>query len=49
MKAEITISNYCNAYDDENDACLMAMEAGISRVITATYPVIKMTRVSLQW
>ena len=30
MKAEITISNYCNVYGDENDACFSAMEAGIN-------------------
>ena len=51
MEAGITISNYCSLYDDESDACFIAMKAGISRVglITATYPVMKMTRVSLQW
>ena len=30
MKAEITISNYCNLCGDENDACFTAMEAGIT-------------------
>ena len=34
---------------DENDASINAMEAGITKVVTATYPVMKMTRVSLQW
>ena len=29
---------------DENAASITAMEAGITRVITATYPVMKMTR-----
>ena len=35
MLAGITISNYCNVWDDENDACFIEIEAGISRVITA--------------
>src|SRR6218665_890256 len=26
-------------YSDENDACVTAVEAGITKVITATYPV----------
>src|SRR6218665_3996970 len=30
MKAEITISNYCNLCGDENDSCFIAMEAGIT-------------------
>jgi len=32
MKAEITIhvSNYCNVYDDKNDACFIAVVAGIT-------------------
>ena len=35
MVAGITISNYyCNVYGVENDACFIAMEAGITKVIT---------------
>jgi len=34
---------------DKSDACFIAIEAGITKVITATYPVMKMLRVSLQW
>jgi len=49
MEAGITISNYCNVYGDENDVCFIAMEAGINRQIIATYPVMKIARVSLQW
>ena len=49
MEAGITKSNNCNVYGDENDACLIAMEAGINRLIIATYPVMKMMPVSLQW
>src|SRR6218665_398947 len=51
--------SYCYVYSDENDACFTAMEtgitirftameAGITMVVTATYTVMKMTRVSLQ-
>ena len=36
-------------YSDENDACFTSVEAGITQVVTAAYPVMKMTRVSLQW
>ena len=39
----------CNVPRDENDARFIAMEAGITKVITAAYLVMKMTRVSLQW
>jgi len=53
MEAGITISNYCDVSSDENDACFIAMEAGITKVITeiivASYTVMKMTRASLQW
>ena len=50
MKAGITISKCCNVSGDENGAytCLTAVEAGMTKVITATYPVMKITRVSLQ-
>ena len=52
--------SYCCLYSDENDACFTAMEAGITisfaamkagitKVVTATYTVMKMTRVSMQW
>ena len=34
--------------DDENNAFFTAMEAGLRRVITATYPMMKIMRVSLQ-
>ena len=37
MVAGITISNYCNVYGDENDACFIAMEAGINRQINYCY------------
>ena len=36
-------------FGDENDACFNAVEAGITKVITATYPVMKTTRVSFKW
>ena len=49
MEAGITISNYCYVSSDENDACFIAMEAGINRQIIAMYSVMKMRRVSLQW
>jgi len=49
MAAGITKTYNCNVPRDENDAGFMAMEAGITKVITAAYPVMKMTRVSLQW
>jgi len=49
MEAGIAISKYCNVSGDENYACFTAMEAGITKVITPAYSVIKMTRVSLQW
>ena len=49
MEAGITISTCCNVSGDENDASITAMEAGITKVVTAAYPVMKMTRVSLQW
>ena len=49
METGITISICCNVSGDENDASITAMEAGITKVVTATYPVMKMTRVSLQW
>ena len=39
MEAGITKSNYCNVYGDENDACFIATEEGISKVISAVYPV----------
>ena len=42
------MDNYCYLSDDENNAFFTAMEAGIRRVITATYPMMKITRVSLQ-
>jgi len=48
VEAGITISIYCNVSSDENDASITAMEVGITKVVTATYPVMKMTRVSLQ-
>ena len=61
VEAGITISIYCNVSGDENDASITAMEAritisftamveaGITKVATATYPVMKMTHASLQW
>ncbi len=53
MEAGITIRNYCDVSSDENVACFIAMEVGITKVITevitATYTVMKMTRFSLQW
>jgi len=33
----------------KNGACFIAMEAGISKVITATYKLMKMICFSLQW
>src|SRR6218665_730514 len=48
MEAGITKGYYCNETPDVNDACLIAMEAGIYMIITATHPVMKITRVSLQ-
>jgi len=45
VEAGVTISIYCDVSGDENDA----MEAGITKVVTATYPVMKMRRISLQW
>jgi len=41
MKAKITVSNQCSVSRDENEACFSAMEAGIDKVITASYPVMK--------
>jgi len=49
MEAGITKSYYCNVSRDENNERFIAMEAGITKVITAAYPVMKITRVSLQW
>jgi len=51
VEAGITTSaiNKCNVSGDENDACYTAMEVRITKIITATYPMIKITRVSLQW
>jgi len=48
MKAGITISKCCNLSGDENDACLTTVEAVMTKATTATYPVMKITRVSLQ-
>ena len=53
MEARITINNYCYVSSDKNDAYFIAIEAGITKVITeiivASYTVMKMTRASLQW
>jgi len=48
MEAGITKSYYCNGTPDVNDACLIAMEAGIYMIITATHPVMKIKLVSQQ-
>jgi len=44
MEAEITLSIYCNLFDDENDVSFISVEAGTIKVITDTYLVMKMTR-----
>ena len=43
MEAGITVNNYCCVSIDENDACFIANEAGIAKVISAAYPLMKMT------
>ena len=47
MEAEITIS--FTAMEAGITLSFTAMEAGITKVVFATYTVMKMTRVSLQW
>ena len=51
METGITISTCCNVSGDENDVSITAMEAGITKVhvVTAAYPVMKMTQFTLQW
>jgi len=36
--------NYCHAFSDENNTCFIAMEARITKVISATYPVRKTSK-----
>src|SRR6218665_1230913 len=45
VETVVTLSTCCNVSGDENDASITAMEAGITKVVTAAYPVMKMTLV----
>jgi len=49
VEVGITISIYCSVSGDENDACFNAVEAGITKLITGTYLVMKTMRVSFKW
>ena len=44
VETGITISACCNVSDDENDASITAMEAGITKVVTKVAQVTKLYR-----